>query len=52
MVNAVVADRPSLPVCVHVEHTQLQPVPYADRAGIVRLFRDDVAVLRDWLGLA
>ncbi len=52
MVNAVVADRPSLPICVHVEHTKLQPVPYADRAGIVGLFRDDVSVLREWLGLA
>lgn len=51
MVNAVVGDRPSLPICVHVEHTKLQPVPYADRAGIVGLFRNDVAVLRDWLGL-
>lgn len=51
MANAVVGDRPALPICVHVEHTKLQPVPYAERAGIVGLFRDDVAVLRGWLGL-
>lgn len=51
MANAVVGERPSLPICVHVEHTKLQAVPYAERAGIVGLFRDDVAVLRGWLGL-
>lgn len=51
MANAVVGNRTSLPICVHVEHTTLQPVPYSERAGIVGLFRDDVAVLRGWLGL-
>jgi sugar phosphate isomerase/epimerase len=51
VVNAVVADRPSLPVCIHIEHTRLQPVPFAERAGIVGLFRDDAAILRQWLGI-
>ena len=50
--NAIVADRPALSVCIHIEHTKLQPIPYAERAGIVGLFRDDAAVLRQWLGIA
>lgn len=52
MVNAIVGDRPALPVCLHVEHAPLQPVPFAERARIVAQFRDDAAVLRQWLGLA
>ncbi len=50
--NQIVADRPSLPICIHVEYPKLQPVPFAERAGIVANFRDDAALLRQWLGLA
>ena len=52
MANAIVGDRPALPVCIHVEYAKLQPVPFAERAEIVRMFRDDAAVLRQWLGIA
>lgn len=52
MVNAIVGERTALPVCLHVEHAPLQPVPFAERARIVAQFRDDTAVLRQWLGLA
>lgn len=56
VVNAIVgarpAARPALPVCIHVEYAKLQPVPFAERAGIVSLFRDDAALLRQWLGLS
>lgn len=51
MVNQIVADRPAMPVCLHLEYPPLKPVPFAERAEIVRLFRDDTAVLRGWLGL-
>jgi hypothetical protein len=52
MANAVVGNRPSLPLCVHVEYAKLQPVPFAQRAEIVGMFRDDAAQLRQWLGIA
>ncbi len=52
MANQIVADRPALPICIHVEYPKLQPVPFAERAGIVANFRDDAAMLRQWLGLA
>ena len=46
-----------LPICIHVEYFtnaagQLAPVPFAERAGIVKAFRDDARVLREWLGIA
>ena len=52
MVDQIVEARPNLPVCLHVEHVKLQPVPFVDRAGIVKVFRDDARVLRGWLGMA
>lgn len=51
VVNAIVGDRPALPLCIHVEYAKLQPVPFAERAGIVGMFRDDATLLRHWLGL-
>ena len=51
MANAVVGARPALPLCVHVEYPKLAPVPFAERAGIVGHFRDDAALLRQWLNL-
>lgn len=41
-----------LPICIHIEHTKLAPVPFEQRAGIVELFRADARVLREWLGVA
>jgi sugar phosphate isomerase/epimerase len=52
MLDQIIEARPNLPVCLHVEHAKLQPVPFADRAGIVKVFRDDARVLRGWLGMA
>ena len=52
VVNAIAGDRPALPVCVHVEYAKLQPVPFAERAGIVGMFREDATLLRQWLGIA
>ena len=52
MANAVVGSRAALPLCVHVEYAKLQAVPFAQRAEIVGMFRDDVAQLRQWLRLA
>ena len=40
-----------LPVCIHIEHFKLAPVPFAQRATIVEAFRADARVLRSWLGL-
>src|SRR5258708_193501 len=39
-----------LPVCIHIEHRKLQPIPFAQRASIVEAFRADARVLRGWLG--
>lgn len=50
MVDQILAGHATLPVCLHVEHVKLQPVAFADRAGIVNVFRDDARVLRTWLG--
>lgn len=52
MVNSMVGDRAALPLCVHVEYPKLQPVPFAERAGIVGMFRDDATLLREWLGIS
>lgn len=52
MVNAVVGDRTSLPVCLHVEYPPHQAVPFADRARIAGMFRDDANLLRSWLRIA
>jgi sugar phosphate isomerase/epimerase len=51
MIDQIMAGHSTLPVCLHVEHVKLQPVPFAERAGIVKVFRDDARVLRNWLGL-
>jgi L-ribulose-5-phosphate 3-epimerase len=51
VVEQIVGDRTSLPVCLHVEYAKLEPVPFANRAGIVANFRDDAQLLRQWLGL-
>jgi sugar phosphate isomerase/epimerase len=51
MIDQIVAGHSSLPVSLHVEHAKLQPVPFADRAEIVKVFRDDARVLRNWLSL-
>jgi sugar phosphate isomerase/epimerase len=50
--NQIVSDRPTLPICIHVEYVKLEPVPFAERAGIVAKFRDDAALLRHWLRIA
>jgi hypothetical protein len=52
VVDAIVAGHESLPVCMHVEHLRLQPVPFAERAATVEAFRADARVLREWLGQA
>jgi sugar phosphate isomerase/epimerase len=52
MIDQIVEAHPTMPVCLHVEHAKLQPVAFADRAGIVKIFRDDAAVLRGWLGMS
>jgi len=52
MIKQIVGGRTSLPVCLHVEYPKLAPVPFAQRAGIVELFRRDLAVARGWLGTA
>jgi hypothetical protein len=45
-----------LPICIHIEYFKptgkLAPVPFAERAAIVKAFRDDARVLRQWLGVA
>lgn len=51
MVNQIVADRPALPIAIHVEYRKLEAVPFAERAAVVEDFRDDAARLRQWLGL-
>jgi L-ribulose-5-phosphate 3-epimerase len=51
MIKQIVGDRPSLPVCIHVEYPKLAAVPFAERAATVELFRRDAAVARTWLGL-
>jgi hypothetical protein len=51
MIDQIIAGHADLPVCLHVEHPKLQPVPFAERAGIVKIFRDDASVLRTWLGM-
>lgn len=51
MIDQIVEEHSDLPVCLHVEHVKLQPVPFADRAEIVKVFRDDARVLRNWLGM-
>lgn len=51
MVNQIVADRPGLPISIHVEYRKLEAVPFADRAGVVADFRNDAGRLREWLGL-
>jgi hypothetical protein len=50
VIDQILEGYPALPVCLHVEHVKLQPVPFAERAGIVKTFRDDASVLRKWLG--
>ena len=52
LIDQVLADHPSLPICLHIEHLKLQPVPFAERASTVEAFRKDAAVLRGWLGIA
>jgi hypothetical protein len=52
MIDQIVEGHSNLPVCLHVEHVKLQPVPFAERAGIVKVFQDDARVLRNWLGLS
>ena len=52
LIDQVLADHPTLPICLHIEHLKLQPVPFAERASTVEAFRKDAAVLRGWLGVA
>ncbi len=52
MVDRIVAGHAALPVCLHVEHLKLQPIPFDQRAATVAAFRADAAVLRGWLGQA
>lgn len=52
MVDRIVASHAALPVCLHVEHLKLQPIPFDQRAATVAAFRADAAVLRGWLGQA
>lgn len=52
VVERIVAGHASLPVCLHVEHLKLQPIPFEQRAATVAAFRADAAVLRGWLGQA
>ena len=47
----VLADHPSLPVCLHVEYLKLKPVPFSERAATVEAFHNDARVLRNWLGM-
>lgn len=51
MVNQIVADRPQLPISIHVEYRKFEAVPFAERSGIVADFRSDAGRLREWLGL-
>lgn len=50
VIDQIIEGHSTLPVCLHVEHVKLQPVPFAERAGIVKTFREDSRVLREWLG--
>jgi hypothetical protein len=50
VIDHALAGQPNLPICLHVEHLKLQPVPFAERASTVAAFRDDARVLRGWLG--
>jgi len=52
MIKQIVGGRTSLPVCLHVEYAKRDPLPFSQRAGIVELFRRDLAVARGWLGTA
>jgi hypothetical protein len=52
VVDQILEGHSNLPICLHVEHVKLQPVAYSDRAGIVKVFRDDAQVLRRWLGVS
>ena len=52
VVDQILEGHSNLPICLHVEHVKLQPVAYNDRAGIVKVFRDDAEVLRHWLGMS
>jgi L-ribulose-5-phosphate 3-epimerase len=51
LIDQVLADHPSLPVCLHVEYLKLEPVPFAARSATVEAFRRDAAVLKSWLGV-
>jgi hypothetical protein len=52
VVDQILEGHSNLPICLHVEHVKLQPVAYNDRAGIVKVFRDDAEILRRWLGVS
>lgn len=49
IIKRVLAEHPSLPVCLHVEYLKLQPVAFADREATVQAFKSDAQVLRRWL---
>lgn len=51
MVDQILAGR-NLPVCMHIEHLKLEPIPFAQRAATVEAFRADAKVLRGWLGMS
>jgi sugar phosphate isomerase/epimerase len=55
--QVVAAHGGPLPVCIHNEYFtgtagKLAPVPFVQRAEIVKAFRADAEVLRGWLGIA
>lgn len=52
VVDKILAGHGRLPVCLHVEHLKLEPIPFAARAATVEAFRADVRVLRGWLGMS
>jgi hypothetical protein len=49
--QVIAAHGDPLPVIVHFDYLPVQPVPFAQRAGIVEAIRADASVVRKWLEL-
>jgi hypothetical protein len=49
LIAQIVAGHAQLPVCLHVEHLPLKPVPFDQRTATVEAFRRDAEVLHGWL---
>ena len=54
--DVIAAHGGPLPIIIHIEHFKfgpdLYPSPFEQRKGIVTAFRNDAAVLKNWLGLS